>query len=115
LRTEAYLSTKGGNLFADLPPALSAEQLDVLLATPNLKIERIISHGQTSPEGFWYDQDDNEWVMVVAGAASILIEGEAEPRSLKAGDHLNIPAHTRHRVAWTDPSQPTIWLAVHYK
>ena len=104
-----------GNLFADMPSALSAEQLDVLRATPNLKIERIVSHGQTSPEGFWYDQNDNEWVMVVAGAASILIEGEAEPRSLKAGDHLNIPAHTRHRVAWTDPSQPTIWLAVHYK
>ena len=109
------MSTEGGNLFANLPSALSAEQLDVLLSTPNLKIERIVSHGQTSPEGFWYDQDDNEWVMVVAGAASILIEGEAEPRQLKAGDHLNIPAHTRHSVAWTDPSQPTIWLAVHYK
>jgi cupin 2 domain-containing protein len=109
------LRIKGGNLFANLPSALSAEQLDVLLSTPGLKIERIVSHGQTSPEGFWYDQDDNEWVVVVAGAASVLIEGEAEPRALKAGDHLNIPAHTRHRVAWTDPSQPTIWLAVHYK
>jgi len=104
-----------GNLFADMPSAVSAEQITVLLSTPNLKIERIVSHGHTSPEGFWYDQDDNEWVMVVAGAASVLIEGEAEPRQMKAGDHLNIPAHTRHRVAWTDPSQPTIWLAVHYK
>jgi cupin 2 domain-containing protein len=109
------LSAAGGNIFADLPSALSAEQIDVLFSTPNVKIERIVSHGQASPEGFWYDQADNEWVMVVAGAASVLIEGEAEPRKLKAGDHLNIPAHTRHRVTWTDPSQPTIWLAVHTK
>ena len=104
-----------GNLFAEIPLPVSAEQFATLVSTPNLKIERIVSHGHTSPEGFWYDQDDNEWVMVVAGAASVLIEGEAEPRQMKAGDHLNIPAHTRHRVAWTDPSQPTIWLAVHYK
>jgi cupin 2 domain-containing protein len=109
------LSATGGNLFANLPSALSAEQIDVLLSTTNVKIERIVSHGQTSPEGFWYDQDDNEWVMVAAGAASVLIESETEARTLKAGDHLNIPAHTRHRVTWTDPSQPTIWLAVHYK
>lgn len=104
-----------GNVLADIPTELSEEQFATLVSTPNLKIERIVSHGQASPEGFWYDQDDNEWVMMVAGSASVLIEGEAEPRALKAGDHLNIPAHTRHRVTWTDPSQPTIWLAVHYK
>ena len=103
------------NLFADMPSAISAEQVDVLLFAPTTKIERIVSHGQTSPEGFWYDQDDNEWVMVVAGAAAVHSESETQPRSLKAGDPLNIPAHTRHRVTWTDPSQPTIWLAVHYK
>ncbi len=103
-----------GNLLAEIPKELSAEQFTALLSTPNIKIERIVSQGQTSPEGFWYDQDRNEWVMVVAGAAAILIDGEAETRTLKAGDHLNIPARTRHRVTWTDTSQPTIWLAVHY-
>lgn len=75
------MNTEGGNIFANLPSALSAEQIDILLSTPGVKIERIVSHGQTSPEGFWYDQDDNEWVMVVAGAASVLIEGEAERAS----------------------------------
>ena len=104
-----------GNLFADVPSAASAEQFTALLSTPNIKIERIVSHGQASPDGCWYDQSDNEWVLMVAGAAVVLIEGEDEPRRLTAGHHLNIPAHTRHRVTWTDPSQPTIWLAIHHQ
>lgn len=106
-----------GKLFADLSakeaiPA--AEIFDVLLALPGLRIERIVSHGHTSPPGFWYDQSEAEWVLLAAGAALVQIEGEAAPRRLQAGDWINLPAHCRHRVTWTDPDLPSVWLAVHY-
>jgi cupin 2 domain-containing protein len=106
-----------GKLFADLSakeaiPA--AEIFDVLLAQPGLRIERIVSHGQSSPPGFWYDQAEAEWVLLAAGAALVQIEGEAAPRRLQAGDWINLPAHCRHRVTWTDPDLPSVWLAVHY-
>lgn len=104
-----------GNLFANVPPALAEEQISELLAAPNVRIERIVSRGQASPPGFWYDQDRAEWVLLLAGSAGVQFEGEAEPRALKPGDHLDIPAHARHRVAWTDADGPTIWLAVHYR
>ena len=103
-----------GNLFASLPASLDAEQTTELVAKANLRIERIVSTGQTSPPGFWYDQDQAEWVLVLAGAAGLQFEGEPEPRVLRPGDYLLIPAHRRHRVAWTDPAHPTVWLAVHY-
>ena len=67
-----------------------------------------------SPPGFWYDQAQHEWIAVLAGSAGLLFEGEVEPRILRAGDFLNIPAHARHRVEWTDADQPTVWLAIHY-
>lgn len=104
----------GGNIFERLPEHLAEEQLTELLAAPGLTIERIVSIGQASPAGFWYDQDWSEWVLVLAGSAGLLVEGEAAPRVLGPGDYLLIPAHVRHRVAWTDPEHPTIWLAVHY-
>jgi len=103
-----------GNLFADIPDTLPSELLTPLVATPDLRIERIVSRGHASPPGFWYDQPRAEWVIVLAGSAGIAFEGEASPRRLTRGDHLHIPAHTRHRVAWTDANEPTIWLAVHY-
>jgi cupin 2 domain-containing protein len=105
----------GGNLLASLPARLDAEQIIALVANENLRIERIVSTGQASPRGFWYDQPWAEWVLVLAGAAGLVFEGEAEPRVLRPGDYLLIPAHRRHRVAWTDPEQPTVWLAVHYR
>ena len=105
----------GGNLLASLPARLPAEQIITLVANDNLRIERIVSTGQASPPGFWYDQPWAEWVLVLAGAAGLVFEGEAEPRVLRPGDYLLIPAHRRHRVAWTDPEQPTVWLAVHYR
>ena len=86
----------------------------MLLETPRVRIERIVSTGQASPPGFWYDQDRAEWVLVVSGAAGLLFEGEAEPLSLGPGDWVHIPAHRRHRVLWTDPANPTVWLAVHH-
>ena len=103
-----------GNIFASLPRNAAQEQITALLATGNVRIERIVSHGHTSPEKFWYDQDWAEWVIVVQGSAELLFEGESAPRVLRAGDYVHIPPHARHRVAATDPDQPTVWLAVHY-
>ncbi|MGO8738006.1 cupin domain-containing protein [Rhodoblastus sp.] len=102
-----------GNFFADLPDASGEEITQLLAAFPGARVERIVSQGQASPPDFWYDQAWAEWVVVLSGAAELLIEGEAAPRRLRPGDYLEIPAHVRHRVAWTDPGQPTIWLAVH--
>ena len=106
---------ESGNLFAGIPETLAAEQLTTLLARPNLRIERIVSRGHASPPGFWYDQPQAEWVTVLAGSAAIAFDGEASPRTLKSGDHLHIPTHTRHRVVSTDAGEPTVWLAVHYQ
>lgn len=103
-----------GNLFADLAASATAEQVATLLAAPGLRIERIVSMGQASPPGFWYDQDDAEWVVVLEGAARLSIAGEDAPRLLRRGDFVHLPAHTRHRVEWTDPAVPTVWLAVTY-
>ena len=104
-----------GNIFAPLPERLETEQITALLASENIRIERIVSTGQASPPGFWYDQEWAEWVLLVAGSAGLLFEGEAEPRVLRPGDYLLIPAHRRHRIAWTDVGHPTLWLAVHYR
>ena len=103
------------NLLANIPTELPEELFECLLDTPSVRIERIISCAHASPEGFWYDQDEDEWVVVVRGAATLLIEGEPEPLEMRAGDFVNIAAHTRHRVQWTTPDEPTIWLAVHYR
>jgi cupin 2 domain-containing protein len=103
----------GSNFFAGVPTELPEELFETLLEAGNVRIERIVSRGHCSPPGFWYDQPRSEWVLVVAGAARLVIEGR-EPLELRAGSYVNIPAHTRHRVVWTDPQQPTIWLAVHY-
>ena len=100
------------NLFADLPANPPEEFFTTLLQAPGIKIERIASHGHQSPAGFWYDQSESEWVVVLKGAAKI--EFEDGNIQLGPGDHLNIPAHKKHRVAWTTPDEPTIWLAVHY-
>jgi cupin 2 domain-containing protein len=104
---------KAGNFFADLPDASGDEVTQALSAFPGARVERIVSWGQASPPGLWYDQAWTEWVVVLSGAAELLIEGERAPRLLRPGDFLEIPAHVRHRVAWTDASRPTLWLAVH--
>ena len=104
-----------GNLFAALPQRLDAEQIVALVTNDNVRIERIVSTGQASPPGFWFDQDWAEWVLLLAGSAGLLFEGEAKPRVLRPGDHLLIPAHRRHRVAFTDAAQATVWLAVHFR
>ncbi len=104
-----------GNLFADIAGRLDAEEIASLLTTPELRIERIVSTGQASPPGHWYDQDWAEWVIVLRGSARLLFAEEGEPRLLRAGDYLLIPPHQRHRVEWTAPEEPTLWLAVHFR
>ncbi len=101
------------NLFTDIPTELSEEVFQVLAENGQTRIERIISTGQSSAEGFWYDQDENEWVIVLQGSAQIeFIDGRV--CVLAKGDYLNIPAHEKHRVAWTEQDAETIWLAVLY-
>ena len=103
------------NLFDALPlPGSDAEVFDELLSRDGVRIERIVSTGQFSPPGFWYDQPQGEWVIVLAGQARLGFAEPANEVELSAGDYLNIPPHVRHRVEWTDPDQPTVWLAVHY-
>jgi cupin 2 domain-containing protein len=102
------------NLFLDVPANLPDELVQTLLSTPGVRIERIVSHGHASPEGFWYDQQTHEWVLLLTGAARLKFEGEG-PLDLQPGAFINIPARQRHRVEWTDPNQPTVWLAIHYK
>jgi len=103
------------NLFSEISSKLRDERIDELVASTGLRIERIVSTGQASPPGFWYDQPGSEWVVVLSGSAGLLIEGEAQPRELRAGDYLLLPPHQRHRVEWTDAHVPTVWLAVHYR
>ena len=102
------------NLFDNLPTDRAVELVQFLREAPGIRIERIVSRGQSSPDGFWYDQPRHEFVVVLRGAAQLRFEDGEGPIELTAGSYLDIPAHQRHRVEWTDPSQPTIWLAVHY-
>jgi cupin 2 domain-containing protein len=99
------------NLF-DIPANLPGELIETLLPAENIRIERIVSRGHGLPPDLWYDQDQHEWVLLVRGAARLRFDdGTIE---LKPGDFINIAAHKRHRVDWTTPAEPTIWLAIHY-
>jgi cupin 2 domain-containing protein len=101
------------NLLGDIPPSLAEEFVTVLAQSEHVRIERIVSQGHSSPEGFWYDQGEHEWVAVLSGSARLQFEDET--LELGPGDYLNIPAHRKHRVAWTAPAESTIWLAVFYE
>jgi cupin 2 domain-containing protein len=103
------------NLFEPLPPPSSDEVFQELLRGGRFRLERIVSTGQATPQGQWYDQETAEWVLLLSGSALLRFEDEAEPRELRPGDWVNIGAHRRHRVDETDPEQPTIWLALHYE
>ncbi|AWK86774.1 cupin domain-containing protein [Azospirillum thermophilum] len=102
-----------GSLLEGLPAHPQPDEiLTTLAALPGTRIERIVSTGQSSPDGFWYDQAWDEFVLLVAGAATLQVEGEGD-RMLTPGDWALLPARTRHRVAATTASEPTVWLAVH--
>jgi cupin 2 domain-containing protein len=109
------LTMMAPNLFADVGRQLPAEQIMELLSSRNVRIERIVSTGHATAPDEWYDQDRAEWVLLLAGSASLIFEGESEPLLLEPGSYVHIAAHVRHRVAWTDRSEPTIWLAIHYQ
>lgn len=105
---------KPTNLFASLPDNLEAEVFEDIVRSPSVRIERILSKGHSSPATGWYDQDEHEWVLVLDGSASLLF-ADGTQHDLSKGDYINIPAHTQHRVVWTDPDNLTVWLAVFYR
>jgi len=106
---------KAGNIFSEIPDSPIDEIFEILLISDHFKLERIISSGQATPPGEWYDQDMNEWVILLSGSAGLLFEGEEEVIIMHPGEYVHIPAHKRHRIEWTDPEQKTVWLALHYE
>ena len=102
------------NIYSSIPAHIPKELTQDILTAGSFKIERIVSKGHASPEGFWYDQDQNEWVLLLKGSAGLLFEGTDDVLALKPGDYVNIPAHLKHRVEWTDPDTETVWVAVMY-
>ena len=103
-----------GNLFDTGAPAGPDEQVDALVEQVGVTIERIVSRGHASPPDFWYDSPRAEWVVLLSGAAALEFEDEPELHPMKPGDHVLIDAHSRHRVAWTSDTEPSVWLAVYY-
>ena len=103
------------NLLTNVPTSLAEELIEVLIENKAVRIERIVSTGQRSPQNFWYDQEEHEWIVVLQGEARLLFEDDCQSVDLKPGDQINIPAHRKHRVEWTTLSEPTVWLAVFYK
>ena len=101
------------NLFSFIPSQLPVELTEILHQDAKIRIERIVSQGHTSPEAFWYDQDADEWVLLLRGAARLRFDDAVV--EMRPGDYLHIAAHKRHRVEWTDPEQMTVWLAVYWK
>ena len=102
------------NIFSNIPASLPHELLEDIISTENFRIERIISRGHTTPKGKWYDQDKNEFVLVLKGNSELRFEKNNELIKMKGGDYINIPAHVRHRVEKTDSGEETIWLTVFY-
>ncbi|MDX1593205.1 MAG: cupin domain-containing protein [Gammaproteobacteria bacterium] len=105
---------RSGNLLHELPERLDEEAFEPLLAGGPFRLQRIVSTGQATPAGEWYDQDDDEWVLLLLGAAELRLDEEPTGRRLAPGDWVLLPAGCRHRVEWTDPDGPTVWLALHH-
>jgi len=112
------------NLLKDLPSAIKDEVFEDIVKGDAVRIERIVSQGQCSPDEHWYDQEQNEWVLILEGHAKLILQlnqsnanhsnNSEQIVELKAGDHINIKAHQKHKVLWTCPNQTTVWLAVFY-
>ena len=103
------------NFFSNVPTQLPSELIQTLVEQEHVRIERIISTAHQSPADFWYDQEEHEWVIVLQGSARIEFAEPAREILLEPGDYVDIPAHQRHRVAWTSITEPTLWLAVFYR
>ena len=106
--------TDRGSIYEGIPAELPEEFFETLCAAGSVRIERIVSRGHASPPGFWYDQEENEFFLVLTGSAGLILADTGETVVLNAGDYVNIPAGVKHRVAWTDPAGDTVWLAVFY-
>ena len=104
---------KSQNILDGIPDVLDEELFHVLAQKGAVKIQRIVSKGHSSPKSGWYDQEQDEWVIILQGSAMVTFEGNSEER-LETGSYLNIPAHTKHKVSWTSPDIETVWLAIHY-
>ena len=100
------------NIFADHDQGSDGEKFLTLFENSSVKIEKIVSHSHSSAAGFWYDQAEEEWVIVLRGVAALEFAG-GEIVDMKEGDYLIIPRSVRHRVART--GENTLWLAVHLK
>ena len=105
---------ESSNLFTGIPADLPQELMETLAGAGRMRIERIVSRGHASPPGFWYDQDEHEWVALLKGSAALRFENGDRLLELAEGDFVNIPAHERHRVEWTAADVETVWLAVFY-
>lgn len=103
-----------GNLFEGISERLPKEVFDDLLGAGSFRLERIVSQGQCTPEGEWLEQHENEWVVLLSGAAILSFEQDASRLNMKSGDYVHIAANCKHRVEWTDPNVQTVWLALHY-
>lgn len=102
------------SVFDNIPEHLPDELFEEILQTASFTLERIVSRGHSTPPGKWYDQERNEWVMVLKGRAGLSFKGEDEIVVMERGEYIHIPAHHKHRVEWTDPEGETLWLALHY-
>ncbi|HRQ30414.1 MAG TPA: cupin domain-containing protein [Saprospiraceae bacterium] len=102
------------NFFKELPLNRDCEFFEDILQQKGFKLERIISFGQNTPENEWYDQEQEEWVILLKGSATLVFEDKPGEIELNPGDHLLIKAHQKHRVSRTDPDQPSFWLAIHF-
>lgn len=102
------------NLLENLPDATKGEIFEPIFQRESLLVERIVSHGQSTPDGQWYDQEQDEWILLLKGNAELLVEGDDRPTPLAPGDSMLLPARCRHRVVSTANDCDTVWLAVHY-
>ena len=102
------------NIFSEIPNSINGELAEILIRNEHFMLKRIISQGEATPPGEWFDQDTNEWVILLSGGAGLIFENEADECVMHPGDYVHIPAHQRHRVEWTDSKQKTVWLAIHY-
>ncbi|MDB4742905.1 cupin domain-containing protein [Planctomicrobium sp.] len=106
---------QSANLFAKISSNNKQEIIEVLMRSENVRIERIVSRGHSSPEDFWYDQAENEWVVVLAGSGTLELKDPDEIVQLGIGEYIYIPAHRQHRVRSTAADTETIWLAVFFQ
>src|SRR5438445_110784 len=102
------------SIFSNIPTNLPEELFEAIVQTPFCRVERIVSRGHTTPADYWYDQENHEWVILLEGKARLLFESNSTELDMCVEDYVNIPAHCRHRVVYTDPNENTIWLAIHY-